>query len=92
MNFNFQKARELMVENQLRPNKINNQIILELFKNIKKEKSLPMGQRFSMTLLWQGLKCLQKMAPQAGLEPATQRLTVVCSTNWATGEHLKVIS
>ena len=37
MNFNFQKARELMVENQLRPNKINNPTILELFKNIKKE-------------------------------------------------------
>ena len=41
MNFNFQKARELMVENQLRPNKINNPIILELFKNIKKEDFLP---------------------------------------------------
>ena len=40
MNFNFQKARELMVENQLRPNKINNPIILELFKNIKKEDFL----------------------------------------------------
>ena len=41
MNFNFQKARELMVENQLRPNKINNPVILELFKNIKKEDFLP---------------------------------------------------
>ena len=41
MNFNFQKARELMVENQLRPNKINNPTILELFKNIKKEDFLP---------------------------------------------------
>ena len=41
MNFNFQKARELMVENQLRPNKINNPAILELFKNIKKEDFLP---------------------------------------------------
>jgi len=41
MNFNFQKARELMVENQLRPNKINNSTILELFKNIKKEDFLP---------------------------------------------------
>jgi protein-L-isoaspartate(D-aspartate) O-methyltransferase len=41
MNFNFQKARELMVENQLRPNKINNPTILELFKNIKKEDLLP---------------------------------------------------
>ena len=27
------------------------------------------------------------MAPQAGLEPATDRLTAECSTNWATGEH-----
>ena len=43
MNFNFQKARELMVENQLRPNKINNPTILELFKNIKKEDFLPEG-------------------------------------------------
>ena len=41
MNFNFQKARELMIENQLRPNKINNPTILELFKNIKKEDFLP---------------------------------------------------
>jgi protein-L-isoaspartate(D-aspartate) O-methyltransferase len=41
MNFNFQKARELMVENQLRPNKINNPTILELFTNIKKEDFLP---------------------------------------------------
>ena len=41
MNFNFQKARELMVENQLRPNKINNPTILGLFKNIKKEDFLP---------------------------------------------------
>jgi len=41
MNFNFQKARELMVENQLRPNKINNPTILELFKIIKKEDFLP---------------------------------------------------
>jgi protein-L-isoaspartate(D-aspartate) O-methyltransferase len=30
-----------MVENQLRPNKINDPIILELFKNIKKEDFLP---------------------------------------------------
>jgi protein-L-isoaspartate(D-aspartate) O-methyltransferase len=41
MNFNFQKARELMVENQLRPNKINDPTILELFKSIKKEDFLP---------------------------------------------------
>ena len=41
MNFDFQKARELMVENQLRPNRINNPNILELFKNIKKEDFLP---------------------------------------------------
>ena len=38
---NFEKARILMVENQLRPNKINNPVILELFKNIKKEDFLP---------------------------------------------------
>ena len=30
MNFDFQKARELMVANQLKPNKINKPIILEL--------------------------------------------------------------
>ena len=41
MNFNFQKARELMVKNQLRPNKINDLTILELFKNVKKEDFLP---------------------------------------------------
>ena len=40
MNFEFQKARDQMVENQLRPNKINNPIILNLFKKIKKEDFL----------------------------------------------------
>ena len=40
MNFDFQKARDLMVENQLRPNKISNQSILDLFKNTKKEEFL----------------------------------------------------
>ena len=37
MNENFDKARELMVENQLRPNKIREEKILNLFKNIPKE-------------------------------------------------------
>ena len=41
MNFNFQKARDMMVENQLRPNKIKDYVILDLFKNIKKEDFLP---------------------------------------------------
>ena len=41
MNFNYQKARELMVENQLRPNKINDLNILNLFKVVPKEKFLP---------------------------------------------------
>ena len=41
MNFNYQKARELMVENQLRPNKINDLNILNLFNRIPKEKFLP---------------------------------------------------
>ena len=37
MNFNYQKARDLMVENQLRPNKIQDPSILKLFKTIPKE-------------------------------------------------------
>ena len=37
MNFNYQKSRELMVENQLRPNKINDLNILNLFKTVSKE-------------------------------------------------------
>jgi len=40
MNLNFKKARDLMVKNQLLPNKINNHDILELFKNTKKENFL----------------------------------------------------
>ena len=40
MNFNYQIARELMVENQLRPNKITDPIILDLFKRTKKEDFL----------------------------------------------------
>ena len=30
--------------------------------------------------------------PRAGLEPATARLTAVCSTNWAIEDHYKVYS
>ena len=37
---NFQRARNMMVENQLRPNKINDKNILKLFNNIKKEDFL----------------------------------------------------
>ena len=41
MNFNFQKTRELMVENQLRPNRIRDVTILNLFKSISKENFIP---------------------------------------------------
>lgn len=41
MNFNFQKARDLMVENQLRPNKIKDPVLLNLFKKSKKETFIP---------------------------------------------------
>ena len=41
MNFNYQKARDLMVENQLRPNKIKDPYILELFRNMEKERFIP---------------------------------------------------
>jgi len=40
MNLIFQKARNLMVENQLRPNKINTPEILKVFLDIKKEDFL----------------------------------------------------
>ena len=41
MNFNYQKARNIMVENQLRPNKIKDIHILELFNTTPKEDFLP---------------------------------------------------
>jgi len=41
MNFNYQKARDLMVENQLRPNKIQDPNILKLFRTVQKEVFLP---------------------------------------------------
>ena len=41
MSFNYQKARELMVENQLRPNKIKDKIVLDIFRKIPKEDFLP---------------------------------------------------
>ena len=41
MNYNYQKARDLMVENQLRPNKIKDPLILDIFKNLPKEGFLP---------------------------------------------------
>ena len=40
MNFNYQKARNLMVENQLRPNKIKDIDILNLFNEMPKEEFL----------------------------------------------------
>tara|TARA_Y100001970_G_C14039574_1_gene752959 strand:+ start:44 stop:706 length:663 start_codon:yes stop_codon:yes gene_type:complete len=40
MNSNLDKARDLMVENQLRPNMISNIEILNIFRNIKKENFL----------------------------------------------------
>ena len=41
MNIDYQKARDLMVENQLRPNKIKDPIILNLFRKKPKEAFLP---------------------------------------------------
>ena len=41
MNFNYQKARDLMVENQLRPNKIKEIDILDIFKQTPKENFVP---------------------------------------------------
>jgi len=41
MNFNYQKARDLMVENQLRPNKIKDPVLLNLFRKKPKETFLP---------------------------------------------------
>ena len=41
MNINFEKARGLMVENQLRPNKIKQSKIIELFKKTPKEDFVP---------------------------------------------------
>lgn len=38
MNINFNKNREMMIENQLRPNKITNLDILNAFKKISKEE------------------------------------------------------
>ena len=41
MSLKHKKARDLMVENQLRPNKIKDPIILDVFKNTLKEDYLP---------------------------------------------------
>ena len=37
MNINFDKNREVMIENQLRPNKITNIVILDIFNKVSKE-------------------------------------------------------
>ena len=41
MSLNFDKARDLMVENQLRPNKIKEKLVIELFKTLPKENFVP---------------------------------------------------
>lgn len=38
MNINLEKNREVMIENQLRPNKITNRDILQVFNRVSKEK------------------------------------------------------
>ena len=38
MNINFEKNREVMIENQLKPNKITNTDILEVFNKVPKER------------------------------------------------------
>ena len=46
MNIEYSEARNLMVENQLRPNKINDTLILNLFNEIKKEEFLEDESKF----------------------------------------------
>ena len=41
MNLYFEKARNLMVENQLRPNRIKEKNLLNLFKTVPKEEFIP---------------------------------------------------
>ena len=41
MNSIFQQARILMVKNQLRPNKIKEKIVLDLFQSTPKENFVP---------------------------------------------------
>ena len=41
MNSNFEQARILMVQNQLRPNKIKEKVVLDLFQTIPKENFVP---------------------------------------------------
>ena len=38
LNMNYEKNRDVMIENQLRPNKITNIDVLQVFKRISKEK------------------------------------------------------
>ena len=52
--------------------------VLKISYEIKENKRLPQG-----SLLFQRVSCgitPHDMAPPAGIEPATKRLTVVCST------------
>ena len=41
MNSNYEQARTLMVQNQLRPNKIKQKVVLDLFLNTPKENFVP---------------------------------------------------
>ena len=41
MKMDYQKARKFMVDNQIRPNNIQNNKILELFNSIEKENFIP---------------------------------------------------
>ena len=49
MNSNFEQARILMVKNQLRPNKIKEKVILDLFQSTPKENFVP--EDFKTTII-----------------------------------------
>ena len=45
MNLDFQKARKTMVENQLKPNKIKEKKILDIYNDIPKENFVPQNYK-----------------------------------------------
>ena len=63
MNSNFEQARILMVKNQLRPNKIKEKMVLDLFQNTPKENFVPDDFKVALDVLEAQVNAQSQSAP-----------------------------
>ena len=75
MNSNLVNARISMVQNQLRPNKIKEKVILDLFQNIPKENFVPEDfKKICYSDNEKTTKNKKKLEARSGIEPLCKAL------------------